>query len=157
MLGRLFGRASAKVRNPEYDLLPTSEWSVVPTLRISPIGWLKRRRRLVLAFVLVLVSTIAIVVYLVLHPEFWRRTFILKVFGPAVLPPLYPEWRKAEAALPQHHTRDPFAGGTKYLWIDGHTSWSGWGNFMQDMVLNAELTYETGRSYVLVVHRAVYR
>lgn len=150
MLSRFLGRAHAKVHNPDYDLLPTSEWSTPPSIKISPIGWVKRRRRLVFACILILVSVIAIALYSRQHPQFWRRKFVLKIFGPKELPPLYPEWKEAEAALPQHSSREPFAGGRKYLWVASHTWWSGWGNFMQDMILTAQLTYVTGRAYVFV-------
>ena len=43
-----------------------------------------------------------------------------KIFGPKPLPPLYPEFREAELALPQHHVENPFANGQKYLWVANH-------------------------------------
>ena len=120
---KLLGTARAKVQGAgAYDLLPTSEWGAASPsgARVSLVSWLKRRRRWVVCFLCLLASVIAIVVYLIVHPEFWRRKLVLQVLGKSNLPPLYPEYRVAEAALPQHHNKDPFAGGQKYLWIASH-------------------------------------
>ena len=35
-------------------------------------------------------------------------------------PPLFGRYHEAEMALPQHHVKDPFAGGKKYLWVENH-------------------------------------
>ena len=35
-------------------------------------------------------------------------------------PPLFERYHLAEMALPQHHVKDPFAGGKKYLWVENH-------------------------------------
>ena len=35
-------------------------------------------------------------------------------------PPLFSEYHQAEMALPQHHVKDPFANGKKYLWVENH-------------------------------------
>ena len=37
-------------------------------------------------------------------------------------PPLYEEYHRAELALPQHDTTDPFSNGKKYLWVNNHVS-----------------------------------
>lgn len=126
-LGRLLGLATLKTgtrRSGEYDRLPASEGGAPSASRLSPVAaWLKRhRRKLVLAFFIFIVSTLWIVYYLVHHPEFWRRKLVLQLRGFRNLPPLYPEFTRAEAQLPQHHTNDPFAGGRKYLWIASHPS-----------------------------------
>ncbi|GJE88479.1 O-fucosyltransferase family protein [Phanerochaete sordida] len=65
------------------------------------------------------------------------------------LPPLYPEYHRAELALPQHdHPGRAFEGGKKHMWVADHMQLSGFGDYMQDMILNAQLVFETGRSYV---------
>ena len=114
----------------EYDLLPSSERGGVPaaaaalaggTRKVSFGSWVRRRRRLVFASVcIVVVVSLWTAYYLIRHPEFWRRTTILKIIGPPTLPPLYPEWREAERWLPQQNVADPFVGGRKYLWLANH-------------------------------------
>ncbi|PSR92064.1 hypothetical protein PHLCEN_2v4780 [Hermanssonia centrifuga] len=146
MLFRFWGNP----KSAQYDALSTSEWGLSysnPGLRLSLTRWTKRRRSLIVSL-FALVGVISLTVYLAVHLEVGRRRFWLKIFGPADLPPLYPEFRQAELELPQHYAKDPFAGGQKYLWVASHTWWSGWGNFMQDMVMTAHLTYKSGRTYV---------
>ncbi len=88
------------------------------------------------------------------------------------LPPLYSQYHQNELALPQHrwhavsHEDEP-----KYLFVSGHT-WGmiqlvlyilsttllilifvcytglGWGNVMQEVLLNAYLSYKSNRAYV---------
>ncbi|EKM61659.1 uncharacterized protein PHACADRAFT_83052 [Phanerochaete carnosa HHB-10118-sp] len=100
------------------------------------------------AIVLTTVAFTALFAFVPKSSWIWRTRWLAVLFGPKPLPPLYPEFRKAELALPQHHVKDPFADGQKYLWVASHTWWSGWGNFMQDMILTAHLTYRSGRTYV---------
>ncbi|KIP11864.1 hypothetical protein PHLGIDRAFT_98965 [Phlebiopsis gigantea 11061_1 CR5-6] len=50
--------------------------------------------------------------------------------------------------MPQHHVSDPFAGGKKYLWVENHVHGLGWGNYMQDLIFNAQLAYSSGRAFV---------
>ncbi|EKM50148.1 uncharacterized protein PHACADRAFT_200992 [Phanerochaete carnosa HHB-10118-sp] len=155
MLARL-ANAFRRTDSNLYELLPTTE-------RAGASGHVKARvqyylrwrvwRRCVIAtlFVVVLVAAIALAALFVFVPKrswIWRTRVLAVLFGPKPLPPLYPEFRKAELALPQHHVKDPFADGQKYLWVASHTSWSGWGNFMQDMVMTAHLTHRSGRTYV---------
>ncbi|GJE89688.1 O-fucosyltransferase family protein [Phanerochaete sordida] len=63
-------------------------------------------------------------------------------------PPLYEKYHHAELALPQHDTSDPFAGGKKYLWVNNHVSGLGWGNYLEDLIMNAQVAYSSGRSFV---------
>lgn len=145
-----------------YDPLSSSEWGggkhIPLSLRASRV--LMRRRTAIIAiavFVTVLVG-LSLVTF---HEDIpWTASEKL----PEPLPPLYPEYHQAELALPQHDVRRPFEGGRKYMWVSDHTqckSWlkssqspsltyciaSGFGNFMQDMIMNAQLVYESGRSY----------
>ncbi|KAH9947084.1 hypothetical protein B0H21DRAFT_740272 [Amylocystis lapponica] len=66
------------------------------------------------------------------------------------LPPLYPEWHARELQLPQHNPNLPYPEGRygKYLWIPNHVHASGWGNAMQELLMNAFLAYSSGRSFV---------
>lgn len=70
---------------------------------------------------LLLVSSIALVVYTLVYPGWWMTDLYAQLFGPRPLPPLYHDVRAAELALPQHFVKDPFANGQKYLWIEAHT------------------------------------
>ncbi|KAI0781336.1 hypothetical protein BD413DRAFT_464016 [Trametes elegans] len=65
------------------------------------------------------------------------------------LPPLYPQYHRHEHNLPQHHWNTPsHEAEPKYFWIAGHGRGSGWGNVMQEVLLNAYLTHQTDRAYV---------
>ncbi|GJE93721.1 O-fucosyltransferase family protein [Phanerochaete sordida] len=63
-------------------------------------------------------------------------------------PPLFGKYHQAELAMPQHHVADPFANGKKYLWVENHVHGLGWGNHLQDLVFNAQLSYSAGRAFV---------
>ncbi|EKM48643.1 uncharacterized protein PHACADRAFT_266233 [Phanerochaete carnosa HHB-10118-sp] len=134
----------------DYDLLPSSEKGArkqIPfSLRAS--RFLKLRRATA-----ILVATVASVILVGFYLVRFRGTDMSQEIPepepvPEPLPPLYPEYHRAELALPQHDPRRPFEGGRKYMWVADHTYQSGFGNFMQDMIMNAQLVYETGRSYV---------
>ncbi|PSR92063.1 hypothetical protein PHLCEN_2v4779, partial [Hermanssonia centrifuga] len=130
---------------PDYDLLPTSEKPGTGRLALGASRWLKRRRNLVV-FLGLTASSILVFFYLVWHQG---ASEIVSKDGLEILPPLYPEFHNAELVLPQHSDpRQAFTDGKKYLWVADHTQSSGWGNFMQDMMMNAVLVYATGRSYV---------
>ncbi|KAF7309248.1 hypothetical protein MIND_00295100 [Mycena indigotica] len=65
-------------------------------------------------------------------------------------PPLYELYHAHERLLPQHDLAAPSPDGksAKYLWFANHGSGFGWGNYMQEMVLNAYLAYAANRAYV---------
>ncbi|GJE89655.1 O-fucosyltransferase family protein [Phanerochaete sordida] len=131
-----------------YELLPTSE-RPKPRALLPHVRWRMRRRCTATTFVSFVLAAafIALVKWVRLNPWIWRTELLAPIVGPHPLPPLYPAFRQAELALPQHRV-DPFANGQKYLWIAGHTWRSGWGNFMQDMIMNAHITHRSGRAYV---------
>ena len=80
------------------------------------------------------------------------------------LPPLYERYNEYESQLPQHnlHLPCPEGGRTKYIWMNNHVrSMSrnlsaycsadvrldgGWGNYMQELVMNAQLAYVSNRA-----------
>ncbi|EIW63861.1 uncharacterized protein TRAVEDRAFT_111583 [Trametes versicolor FP-101664 SS1] len=65
------------------------------------------------------------------------------------LPPLYEAYHEAELRLPQHHwdQRRP-REEEKFLFVAGHSRSCGWGNAMQELLLNAYMAYKSGRSFV---------
>ncbi|KAJ7916092.1 hypothetical protein B0H13DRAFT_2451325 [Mycena leptocephala] len=65
-------------------------------------------------------------------------------------PPLYEEYREQERNFPQHNLSLPYPDGShaKFLWAANHGSYFGWGNYMQEMILNAYLAYAAQRAYV---------
>ena len=85
------------------------------------------------------------------------------------LPPLYPEWHQRDLALPQHHWHaSPHDSEPKFFFVPGHTTStflssllcalvpipsfisvdSGWGNYFEELIMNAHLAYRLKRSYV---------
>ncbi|OJT11139.1 hypothetical protein TRAPUB_12353 [Trametes pubescens] len=65
------------------------------------------------------------------------------------LPPLYPQYLQYEHQLPQHHWNAPsHATEPNMFWIPGHSAGSGWGNIMQEILLNAFLAYKANRAFV---------
>ncbi|KAF7309252.1 hypothetical protein MIND_00295500 [Mycena indigotica] len=69
---------------------------------------------------------------------------------PPQQPPLFELYHARERQLPQHNLAAPFPDGNhaKYLWVDNHGFSFGWGNYMQEMLLNAYLAYAADRAYV---------
>ncbi|KAJ7069185.1 hypothetical protein C8F01DRAFT_1245395 [Mycena amicta] len=69
---------------------------------------------------------------------------------PPRTPPLYEGYHAYERTLPQHDLSAAYPDGrdTKFLWIANHGFYFGWGNYMQEMVLNAYLAYASQRAYV---------
>jgi len=63
-------------------------------------------------------------------------------------PPLYQRYTAFEDGLPQHNESLSFPDDSsrKYVFFADHTWGVGWGNVMQEMVLNAQLAYESGRT-----------
>jgi hypothetical protein len=65
-------------------------------------------------------------------------------------PPLYERYHESEANLPQHNLDLPFPEGrdAKFFWASNHVTNSGWGNAMQELLMNAHLAYVTKRAFV---------
>jgi len=65
------------------------------------------------------------------------------------LPPLYSRFHAYELQLPQHDRNSTKeTQEVKYLWIANHVRGVGWGNVMQELLLNHYLAYRAGRSFV---------
>ncbi|KAG1743088.1 hypothetical protein EDB19DRAFT_1700006 [Suillus lakei] len=63
------------------------------------------------------------------------------------LPPLYEDYREREQHL-EHYKEYETRKDVKYFWSANHAHSSGWGNVMQDYVMNGLLAHVTGRSFV---------
>ncbi|KAJ3744267.1 hypothetical protein DFH05DRAFT_1494529 [Lentinula detonsa] len=61
------------------------------------------------------------------------------------MPPLFEAWKEYERTLPQHAEDDET---TKFIYMKNHVYASGWGNVLQEMILNAHLALLSGRSFV---------
>ncbi|KAM6496672.1 hypothetical protein JOM56_007145 [Amanita muscaria] len=68
----------------------------------------------------------------------------------AILPPLYQEYRDREDSLPHYEPDAPYPNGrhAKYVFFANHLQGVGWGNLMQELLLNALLAYKAKRSFV---------
>ncbi|KAI0082141.1 hypothetical protein K474DRAFT_1634064 [Panus rudis PR-1116 ss-1] len=66
------------------------------------------------------------------------------------LPPLYEQYHQEELGLPQHNPDLPFPEGRegRYVFIANHVYGLGWGNAMQQVLLDSFLAYKSGRAYV---------
>ncbi|KAF5387554.1 hypothetical protein D9757_006575 [Collybiopsis confluens] len=60
-------------------------------------------------------------------------------------PPLFEQWIEHERSYWQHAEDD---GTTKFVYMRNHVFASGWGNALQEMILNTHLAYLSGRSFV---------
>ncbi|KAH9854362.1 hypothetical protein C2E23DRAFT_818421 [Lenzites betulinus] len=65
-------------------------------------------------------------------------------------PPLYQDYHRWELRLPQHNPDLPYPEGRhgQFIWMANHVHGSGWGNAMQEHLLNAHLAYKSGRALV---------
>ncbi|KAH8094678.1 hypothetical protein BXZ70DRAFT_896563 [Cristinia sonorae] len=65
-------------------------------------------------------------------------------------PPLYDEYYLNEERLPQHDPNLPFPEGRtgRYINMENFVITSGWGNAMQELLLDAHVAYKSGRSFV---------
>ncbi|KAJ6586421.1 hypothetical protein DFH09DRAFT_1359751 [Mycena vulgaris] len=77
---------------------------------------------------------------------------------PARPPPLYEKYRERERHFPQHNLSLPYPEGShaKFLWAANHGSRFGWGNYMEEMVLDAYLAYSAHRAHVDFRSRLLY-
>ncbi|KAH7908997.1 hypothetical protein BJ138DRAFT_1156325 [Hygrophoropsis aurantiaca] len=72
------------------------------------------------------------------------------IFTDRSLPPLYEAYNDYERHLPQHNLSLPFPEGrdAKFFWAANHVTGSGWGNAMQELLVNAMLAHATKRAFV---------
>ncbi|KAI0756218.1 hypothetical protein C8Q80DRAFT_1127284 [Daedaleopsis nitida] len=80
---------------------------------------------------------------------FWGDTLVGLVQDRSK-PPLYRKYHEAELRLPQHDPELQYPEGKhgQFIWYANHVHGSGWGNAMQEHLLNAHLAHESGRAFV---------
>ncbi|KAH9913459.1 uncharacterized protein BXZ73DRAFT_106934 [Epithele typhae] len=67
----------------------------------------------------------------------------------ATLPPLYTGYHRDLMRLPQHHwERTTPAPHERFFFVAGHAAGTGWGNGMEEFVMNGYMAYKAGRSFV---------
>ncbi|KAJ7173412.1 hypothetical protein C8R46DRAFT_892479 [Mycena filopes] len=66
----------------------------------------------------------------------------------AGLPPVYMRFREAEAELDELRASENGEKGKGYLFFANHAHHSGWGNALQELLLNAELAFRANRAFV---------
>ncbi|KAN0088728.1 hypothetical protein V8E55_005785 [Tylopilus felleus] len=76
----------------------------------------------------------------------FNRGLVYSLYVYGRYPPLYPQHRELELNLPHYDSYEH--SDVKYLWSPNHPSEVGWGNIMQDYILNYVLAYATNRSFV---------
>ncbi|TCD63175.1 hypothetical protein EIP91_005872 [Steccherinum ochraceum] len=132
-----------------YELLPTNEDTPLPTPAVQHdrFSWgprnfcsrlfAFRRARYFLGFILLALC-------LLIPYRLYER-------HASKYPPLYEKYHAKELALPQHNPDLPYPEGRegKYLWVSAHLDGGfGWGNFMQELILDAYLAHKDGRAFV---------
>jgi len=62
-------------------------------------------------------------------------------------PPMFSRYHWKELQLPQHNPDLPYPEGRtgKYIWIANHVDGLGWGNAMQELMIDSYVAYRTGR------------
>ncbi|KAI6014964.1 hypothetical protein EDC04DRAFT_2952265 [Pisolithus marmoratus] len=75
------------------------------------------------------------------------------------LPPLYESYHDYERHLPQHNLSLPQPRGrdAKFFWAANHVHSSGWGNSMQELLVNALLSHTVNRAYVYPINLLAIR
>ncbi|KAI0937462.1 hypothetical protein AcV5_005368 [Taiwanofungus camphoratus] len=137
--------------------------STLPTTKIvdqaqSATSWTlsfsRRRTKIAIA---VSISLMVIFVAPIIFGLFASAAFVsdtvlhsLALIKSAPLPPLYSAFHEYELRLPQHSLNLSFPEGQEraYLWIENHEHGVGWGNVMQQLLLNSYLAYRAGRAFV---------
>ncbi|KAF7325562.1 hypothetical protein MKEN_00405700 [Mycena kentingensis (nom. inval.)] len=132
-----------------YELLEADAESAPATSREARRNQRRRRRRVVYS-VLSLAGLGMLLSWHCWNAHSWGRASSSGRQSKSADPPLYEVYRARERLLPQHTqnlstTPDRDVG---YLWFANHGEEFGWGNYMQEMLLNAYLAYAAGRSYV---------
>lgn len=89
---------------------------------------------------------LAVILCFVLPGILYHREAVRNYFTDN-LPPLYEDYRAREQNL-EHYKEYETRKDVKYLWSANHAHSSGWGNVMQDYVMNGLLAHSTGRSFV---------
>ncbi|CCM02755.1 uncharacterized protein FIBRA_04863 [Fibroporia radiculosa] len=68
--------------------------------------------------------------------------------GDGGLPPVYYNYHRYELQLPQHNADYLPIREMKFIWMANHVRGAGWGNALQELLLNSYLAYRSRRSFV---------
>lgn len=154
------------VKNPRH-LLRTSDPAQILPLKVSdtrPVLTSRRPKRCCRLLVILFLSSWALVWFYSRHTG-EDLPASEEIPSDHALPPLYEAYHDYERHLPQHNLSLPFPEGrdAKFFWAPNHVIGercfrlyvatggnplveSGWGNFMQELLLNALLAHETNRA-----------
>ncbi|KII84728.1 hypothetical protein PLICRDRAFT_179075 [Plicaturopsis crispa FD-325 SS-3] len=130
----------------DYALLPTSTHPSSPSDDKPPIAIIRPRftKRYMRTFATAVVS----ITFICLLFGFDSQSEILQAYSSSEdpsFPPLYEQFHELERNLPQHSSAQP---PRKYLYAANHVHASGWGNALQELILNAHLAHSSGRAFV---------
>ncbi|KAJ3861261.1 hypothetical protein EV359DRAFT_47547 [Lentinula novae-zelandiae] len=128
---------TSRLPSPAISRRPSPSYLPLAILRSSKSLLTKRYFRVLF---LVIFSTTFLFLFLGLTPA--PSSQPLQQKG---LPPLFEAWKEYERTLPQHAVDD---GAIKFIYMKNHVFASGWGNALQEMILNTHLAYLSGRSFV---------
>lgn len=151
-MARFFPFPSSHQRSPrdrDYRQLPADADQNASPKKVHPFR--RRHTQIALASVVLFLGAVGL----------WLRLFLTGAVGipkpilyalakDSKLPPLYSRFHQYELSLPQHHLdpASPNAAETQYFWIANHMTRNGWGNAMQELLLNSYLAYRANRSFV---------
>lgn len=151
-MARFFPFPSSHQRSPrdrDYRQLPADADQNASPKKVHPFR--RRHTQIALASVVLFLGAVGL----------WLRLFLTGAVGipkpilyalakDSKLPPLYSRFHQYELSLPQHHLdpASPNAAETQYFWIANHMTRNGWGNAMQELLLNSYLAYHANRSFV---------
>ncbi|TFY54518.1 hypothetical protein EVJ58_g8818 [Rhodofomes roseus] len=141
--GRAGSRGHAQ-SDSEADLLP--KVNGVPSRNIHGGVWFTRRyTKLAVAFLVGLALFLAVIA-LGAHWK-WRRAPVVAALlaEPERMPPDYARFHEYELQTSERH--GDYAD-TKYIFFANHARNSGWGNVMQELLLQALLAYRMKRTFV---------
>ncbi|KAF9805226.1 hypothetical protein IEO21_09132 [Rhodonia placenta] len=110
-------------------------------------------KRFVKGAVAALTTVILFVLWCILQPQTSVRKPVRdpRLYAPIVHPrppSLFTHYHEHELQILQHNLNDSQQRQAKYLRIPRQTSRTGWGNVMQEILLNHYLAYRTGRIFV---------
>jgi hypothetical protein len=116
----MFGSVTSQPPPPrsDYDALPSSErgGAKQPPLFLRASRFFKRRQ-----IIVVILTIVTSTFLLILYTSTTAQNNVSWIHPRDTLPPLYPEYHRAELQLPQHFDKHPFSNGKKYMWVADHT------------------------------------
>ncbi|PFH46473.1 hypothetical protein AMATHDRAFT_7764 [Amanita thiersii Skay4041] len=101
--------------------------------------WMRRHLFATTLLVLFILSGMGYAIYDLVVPD------------PGILPPTFEQYRDYERSLPQNNASLPLPEGAegKFLFIDNYFTHAGWGNLLEELIMNAFLAYSSKRALVM--------